>query len=162
MIKPMQRYQYVLKEVTEEDGQPIELAEVRGNRYYHTRFDDMDTDWAGYIEDMISFCSQLKMYEGNLDLMLSKVDQEICDIMHYIEFNSLDAANGYKAYKMIRDCRLRRRQIKDEREKVKAAIQAVGNVQLIEDLKTCLCQIKGLEGRTYKPRILEELFENAS
>lgn len=162
MVKPMQRYQYVLKEVTTGEGQPVEITEVRSNKYYQTRFDDMDTDWTGYMEDLISFCSQLTLYAGNLELMLSEVDKELCDIMHYIEFNSLDAANGYKAYKMIRDCRLRRRQIKDEREKVNAAIQAVGNVQLIENLKVCLCQMKGLEGRKYKPRVLEELFENAS
>ena len=49
-----------------------------------------------YVEDLISFCSDLRQYQINLNYMLSQVDKEICDIMHYIEFNSLDAANGYK------------------------------------------------------------------
>lgn len=162
MIKPMQRYQFVLREATTEEGKEPEYVEVSEDECYHTRFDNMDTDWNGYMEDLISFCSQLSQYQTNLNFMLSEVDKEICDIMHYIEFYNLDAAKGYKMYKMLKDCRLRRRKIKDEREKVSAAIQAVGNLEFVEKIKTCLCQMKGLDKRKYTPRILDELFEEAS
>lgn len=161
-IKPMQRCQFILKEVPNELSLEDDYLELEKNAYISTRFDDMNTDWKWEMENLISFCSQLKQYRVNLNYMLSEVDKEICDIMHYIEFYNLDAAKGYKMYKMLKDCRLRRRKIKDEYEKVNAAIIALANEDLIEKIKTALKQIKGLDKRLYTPRILTELFEEAS
>ena len=160
-IKPMQRYQYVLKEVSGQ-GNAASYSDLDDGDYIMTRFDDMETDWNGYMEDLISFSSQLRQYRINLNYMLSEVDKEICDIMHYIEFYNLDAARGYKTYKMLKDCRLRRRKIKDEYEKATAAIQVFANDDLIEKMKTALKQMKGLDNRLYKPRVLTELFEEVS
>ncbi len=162
MAKPMQRYQYILREAPTGEDVSEEYEDINADDYYKTRFDDMDTDWNGYVEDLISFSSQLKQYRTNLNYMLSEVDKEICDIMHYIEFYNLDAANGYKMYKMLKDCRLRRRKIKDEQEKVNATLMVFGNDELIEKMRICLKQMKGLDGRLYTPRVLKELFENAS
>lgn len=162
VIKPMQRYQFVLKEVPNNLSLEDDYLELERNAYITTRFDDMNTDWKWEMENLISFCSQLKQYRLNLNHMLSEVDKEICDIMHYIEFYNLDAAKGYKMYKMLKDCRLRRRKIKDEYEKVGAAITVLANEDLIEKMKTALKQMKGLDNRLYTPRILTELFEEAS
>lgn len=161
-IKPMQRYQFILKEAPSESAVQEDYLDVEKGEYIRTRFDDMDTNWNDYIEDLISFSSQLKQYRVNLNYMLSEVDKEICDIMHYIEFHNLDAAKGYKVYKMLKDCRLRRRKIKDEHEKVNAAIQILANDDLIEKMKTTLKQMKSLDRRLYTPRILTELFADAS
>ena len=57
---------------------------------------------------------------------------------------------------------MRRRKIKDEYEKVGMAITALANEDLIEKMKTALKQMKGLDSRLYTPRILTELFEEAS
>ena len=162
VIKPMQRYQFVLKEVPNNLSLEDDYLELERNAYITTRFDDMNTDWKWEMENLISFCSQLKQYRVNLNHMLSEVDKEICDIMHYIEFYNLDAAKGYKMYKMLKDCRLRRRKIKDEYEKVGAAITVLANEDFIEKIKTALKQMKGLDNRLYTPRILTELFEEAS
>lgn len=162
VIKPMQRYQFVLKEVPNNLSLEDDYLELERNAYITTRFDYMNTDWKWEMENLISFCSQLKQYLVNLNHMLSEVDKEICDIMHYIEFYNLDAAKGYKMYKMLKDCRLRRRKIKDEYEKVGAAITTLANEDLIEKMKTALKQMKGLDNRLYTPRILTELFEEAS
>lgn len=161
-VKPMQRYQFILKEASIEPEIEDEYFDLGKDEYIQTRFDHMDTDWNSYIEDLIGFSSQLKQYRVNLNYMLSEVDKEICDIMHYIEFNNLDAAKGYKVYKMIKDCRMRRRKIKDEHEKVNAAIQVLANDELIEKMRTALKQMRGLEQRLYTPRVLSELFEDAS
>lgn len=160
-IKPMQRYQYVLKEASIEEKQE-NYSDMEDGDYIPTRFDGMDTNWNEYVEELISFSSQLRQYRLNLNYMLSEVDKEICDIMHYIEFYNLDAAKGYKTYKMLKDCRLRRRKIKDEYEKVSAAITVFANDDLIDKLKNALHQMKGLDARTYKPRVLAELFEEVS
>ena len=161
-VKPMQRYQFILKEATNEPEIEEEYFDLGKDEYIQTRFDHMDTDWNGYIEDLIGFSSQLKQYRVNLNYMLSEVDKEICDIMHYIEFNNLDAAKGYKVYKMIKDCRMRRRKIKDEHEKVNAAIQVLANDELIDKMRTALKQMRGLDQRLYTPRVLTELFADAS
>lgn len=63
---------------------------------------------------------------------------------------------------MLRECRLRRRQIKDEDVRVTAAIQALGNIELQEKLKESICRVKALDNRNYRPRVLNELFENVS
>ena len=163
MIKPMQRYQYILREAENEEitGSVKRIADVRESDCYETRFDVEEIDWKYYIEDLINFCSDLRQYQVNLNYLLSQVDKEICDIMHYIEFNSLDAANGYKMYKMLRDCRMRRRKIKDDMEMVDASLQALGDQTLLEKLKICLKRMESLDYRQYHPRVLTELFEEA-
>lgn len=168
MIKPMQRYQYIIREVESEKTETtvqensVQYMDVKEEDCFETMFDMTDMDWINYIQTLIIFCSDLKQYRVNLNYLLSQVDKEICDIMHYIEFNNLDAANGYKMYKMLKDCRLRRRKIKDDLEKINMIIPALADKELKEKLKTCLSQMKGLEHRKYAPRVLSELFEEAS
>ena len=163
-VKPSNRYQYVLVEadVTPQENRDELLTNISKEDLKKTRFDELDTDWLGCLEDVLSFISQLQQYKCNLSYMYSEVEKEICDIMHYVEFNSLDAANGCKVYKMLRDCRLRRRLIKDENIKVTAAIEALGDLTLQEKLKESICRIKNLDNRQYSPRVLEELFYEAS
>lgn len=93
---------------------------------------------------------------GELAQKLSHVDQEISDIEHYIEFNKLNAADGYKAFKMLQDKRLERRAIKDDFLKFKILSEA--NVSDIFD-GTLEEKLRELDNRTYTPRVLKELFK---
>lgn len=52
-----------------------------------------------------------KLEQGTAEL--TRIERAINDELHYIEFFSLGAADGYKVYKRIRELRLKRRQIKD-------------------------------------------------
>ena len=92
---------------------------------------------------------------GELVQKLSHIDQEISDIEHYIEFNKFNAADGYKAYKMLRDKRIERRAIKDDFLKFKILSEA--NVSEIFD-GTLEEKLRDLDNRTYTPRVLNELF----
>ena len=56
------------------------------------------------------------MKSKSLRQMLSDVDREICDIMHYLEFSEL-SNDEMLASRMLQKCRRRRREIKDERSK---------------------------------------------
>ena len=159
MIKPNQRYQYVLKEAEEVGHEVVEYVDAYSGDYMETRLDDMNLDWNSYIEEVIDITSQLRQYRSNLSYMLSQVNKEICDIMHYVEFFNLDAARGYKVYKMLKERRIRRRHIKDEFEKVSAVIQAMGDEPFMQRMNTCLRQMEGLDHRQYEPRVLVELFE---
>ena len=86
-----------------------------------------------------------------LNNKLSEVDRKICDVLHYIEFNKLNACDGYKTYKMIREYRLERRAIKNEIEILDDVYNNI--TKLIEE------SINRLSNRKYKPRELPELFK---
>ncbi|KAI4445321.1 hypothetical protein C823_007828 [Eubacterium plexicaudatum ASF492] len=86
---------------------------------------------------------------------LTKSDKELLDILHIIEMEKpLDLYGGWLIYKRIRENRKKRREYKDE-------ILIVENV-LKEINPTCLQRekvkkaIKGLIGRKYRFRIIEE------
>lgn len=160
MIKASKRFQYILIEADTEESQKSIESNIDGKEWKDTRFDELNTDWLGHLEGILSFVSQLQQYKYNLSYRYSQVEKEICDIMHYIEFNDLSVIKSYKVYKMLKECRMRRRQIKDEDVRVSAAIQALGAIELQENLKEGICQIKSLENRVYRPRVLEELFKN--
>lgn len=87
---------------------------------------------------------------------LSTVDKELQDCLHYIEFNNLNAAQGYKAYKMVRERRVQRRAIKNELDVLTAFLAKNYG-------KTAACEVQDvvekINQRLYKPRVLTELFE---
>lgn len=86
---------------------------------------------------------------------LSKVDAEIEDILHAAEFYNLNACEGYKLYKMLRDARIKRRKLKDYIEVVGYIERATG-----KDFANNVGSksILGKETREYTPRVLNELF----
>lgn len=90
-----------------------------------------------------------------LSQKLSLIDQEITDIQHYIEFNRLNAAEGYKAFKMLQDRLLQRRVIKNDM--VKMQVLSSAKVSDIFD-GTLDKNLKEATNRTYRPRVLPELF----
>lgn len=101
--------------------------------------------------DVTSFTKE----QGELSKLLSQIDQEITDIQHYIEFNRLNAAEGYKAYKLLQDKLLVRRGIKNDMMKFQVLTSA--KVSDIFD-GTLEKNLEVLANRTYTPRVLKELF----
>ena len=83
---------------------------------------------------------------------LSRLNEEITDIEHYIEFSKLNVSDAYRAYKMLRDTLQERRQVKD-------------NIRVVKEMYEC-CNVKRLaevreelDNRVYAPRRLSRLFE---
>ena len=70
--------------------------------------------WLDKATDMSNIANEAINRKRKLCQELSLVDKELCDIIHYIEFCNLNAAQGYKAYKMVKERRILRRKIKDE------------------------------------------------
>ena len=86
----------------------------------------------------------------------SLIDQEITDIQHYIEFNKLNAAEGYKVYKMLQDKLLQRRVIKDDLRK----FQMLSDIKVSDIYNGNLDKsIEEMSDRTYTPRRLTHLFK---
>lgn len=95
-----------------------------------------------------------RMQELNSEL--SKMDKEISDIRHYIEFYPLSASKGYQMAKLLKDHLIKRREIKNE-------LDVMGKIQMMS-----VGQISSGKGRKiidktldkhYTPRVLNELFE---
>lgn len=102
--------------------------------------------------DFTGFDSEL----AQLSDKLSKIDQEITDIHHYMEFNKLNAAEGYKAFKLLQDKLVERRGIKDDMSK----FQMLSATKVTDVFNgTFDKNIEALSNRTYTPRVLKELFE---
>lgn len=112
-------------------------------------------DWGDISKKQYELFNDLEQYGNQLRYQLSEVDLEICDINHYIEFFSLDAAKGYKAYRMLKERLLRRRKIKDELAKTNIFVASTSG-----DFSSGKVdhQIKAFDKRQYTPRVLGELF----
>lgn len=97
--------------------------------------------------------SKRKIY---LVLQLAKVEREITDIYHAMEFHNYSACNGFKIYKLMQDRLHDRRKIKDEIQKIDYIVSGICEEipadQIIE-------KIHGMNHRQYQPRALKELFE---
>ena len=83
---------------------------------------------------------------------LSEYDKMQEDILHKIEFTPQVGITSLRLMKQLREVRIKRREIKDAIAllAVMSDTNIIGKIQAYEYL---------LENRTYKPRVLKELFE---
>ena len=112
--------------------------------------------WIDKVSDLNGLASEALHRKDDLLSQLSKVDQELSDIDHYIEFVNLNAAQGYKAYKMIKDRRIIRRSIKNELEVLNIILGKKISETATDEIQKA---ISGMDKRTYEPRVLNELFD---
>ncbi len=105
-----------------------------------------------------SFCDlhdQLVARATWVEYKLQEVENKIQDVLHAIEFNSYNARDGYKIYKLLHDLRLERRKYKDEQiiaDVMKSGF-AGSNWELARN------RVDDLKNRQYHVREMEELFE---
>jgi len=112
--------------------------------------------WEHDVDVLESFAQSTEDRIAELSELLRQVDLEIEDIIHYIELCKFNAYQGWIAANMLKNRRIRRREIKDE-------------LVILQDLKDCKLNpkmfnnikkgIKGLSSRSYQPRVLTELFK---
>lgn len=105
-----------------------------------------------------SFCDlhdQLVARATYVEYKLQKVENKIQDVLHAIEFNSYNARDGYKIYKLLHDLRIERRKYKDE--------QIIANVMKSgfagSNWELARTRVDDLKDRKYHVRELKELFE---
>lgn len=104
---------------------------------------------AGYFRDA---ANKKKQVQEKLDL----IEKEILDIRHYIEFKSLNACEGYNAYKMMRQRLIARRECKNE---LRILEVLTANVFTTKDIVGIEGIIDSFDTVVYKPRVLTNLFE---
>ena len=110
------------------------------------------------LAQISAFCDlhdQLVARAPWIDHKLTEVDNKIQDVLHAIEFNSYNARDRYKIYKLLHDLRLERRKYKDEQiiaDVMKSGF-AGSNWELVRT------RVDDLKDRQYHVREMEELFE---
>ena len=106
-------------------------------------------------DNIYSIPNRMAKNQVCLNQQLSKLDKIINDLTHFIEFNDLNASQGYKMYKMLHDFLNQRREVKDLLSK----IQMINSN--FEDIENCdISEFKSYNDRSYTPRVLDELFKN--
>lgn len=94
-------------------------------------------DWVlKVISSLNSYQNQVVEEREKLTQNLSTVDREICDELHYMEFCNLNAAEGYKSYKRLKELQQKRRAIKNSFEMLDAVQVVVGGASKIEKMVT--------------------------
>ena len=105
-----------------------------------------------------SFCDlhdQLVARAAWVEYKLQEVENKIQDVLHAIEFNSYNARDGYKIYKLLHDSRLERRKYKDEQ--IIADVMKSGFAG--SNWELARTRVDDLKDRQYHVRNLEELFK---
>lgn len=123
------------------------------------RFDNSElANYDSVLAQIGSFCDlhdQLVARATWVEYKLQEVENKIQDVLHAIEFNSYNARDGYKIYKLLHDLRLERRKYKDEQiiaDVMKSGF-AGSNWELVRT------RVDDLKDRQYHVREMEELFK---
>lgn len=112
--------------------------------------------WLNKIANMNGLVKDAIKQKEILEKQLQKLEDERLDIEHYIEFQNLNAAQGYKASKELKNCRIKRRTVKNEL----AVIDIILSHKMEEIVSNEVHQkVKELDKRTYRPRIRTDLFD---
>lgn len=138
-------------------GYHIEL-DVETNQLIEKTSNETDKEIQNILSQVQEFESYIQDIGKKRDALtyeMSKVDAEIEDILHAAEFYNLNACEGYKLYKMLREARIKRRKLKDYIEVV-GYIEGATGKELAEGKGSK--SILGKLSREYKPRVLNELF----
>lgn len=112
--------------------------------------------WIDKISELNGLYGEVLERKNELSEKLKNINKELVDIEHYIEFCNLNAAQGYKAYKMIKERRIKRRSIKNEL----AVLDIILNTKIGDSITDEIIEsVKKLDKRTYEPRLLKELYD---
>lgn len=124
-----------------------------------TMFDGLQNNWEEILSNLCYMSSHIGEYQTNLNQMLSDVDKEICDLMHYLEFTDLDDSEMLKVAGMLKERRCHRRQIKDEMEKTALMRDTFLDGAFGIKVQQSLDVMERMKTRQYTPRKLNELFD---
>lgn len=125
-----------------------ELAEVNVD---DTSFECMNSN-VGYVVGLIiNADEQLDKEQKMLDLC----EKQILDLYHFIEFNELNAYQGWLVQKALKNTLKIRRLAKDKIQILKAIKSLEISTNQIGNLQTVLNDIKN---RHYSPRVLKDIF----
>lgn len=159
--KPLSRLYYVAKI---ENGKVIRCNVSRPDKpikqktesLYVSQQDLNSSEWCKNFIGLDEVFEKALKRGSKVAQELSDIDLDVSDIIHYIEFSTLDVFSGYLAYKMLHDTLKKRRNLKNEHKIIDAINknQIVANniIQILQAIEECKSQV-------YVPRKNSALFE---
>ncbi|MCI1768753.1 MAG: hypothetical protein LKM40_00965 [Mageeibacillus sp.] len=152
-------YSVIEANVQQPQEEPVYSASEYDEVKKPTMFDTLKNDWENTLSNLCYMSSHMEEYQENLKTMLSDVDKEVCDLLHYLELNDLDDGEMLKTSKMLQDARRRRREVKDEMERTAVMRSTFLDKEFGIKVHQGLEQIEHMKGRIYTPRKLADLFD---
>lgn len=123
-----------------------------------TMFEGYHYDWEGMLSNLCYMSQHITEYQAKLHGMQSDVDQEISDIMHYLEFTDPGTEEMLKASQMLQERRRKRREITDEIEKTNIIREVFLDRNFETKVHQALGRMERMKVRQYTPRKLTDLF----
>lgn len=123
-----------------------------------TMFEGYHYDWEGMLSNLCYMSQHMTEYQAKLHGMQSDVDQEISDIMHYLEFTDPGTDEMLKVSQMLQERRRKRREITDEIEKTNLIRDAFLDKSFETKVHQALGKMERMKARQYTPRKLTDLF----
>lgn len=127
-----------------------------GEQVYHFENDFRNMKWCTNFIGLEGLFEDAMKRGRELSQEISDIDAQIIDLEHYIEFTSLNARDGYKIYRKLKELFCKRRFLKNE-QKVVSVINK--NHSASQQISSIIKAINGCDNSEYKPRILIDLFE---
>lgn len=130
---------------------------IEANKLIEADMSDFNR-WLSSIGNFPKFIGSLDTEKKQLMAEMQSIEQEVCDIRHYIEFSKLNAYEGWVAYEMMRQTLIQRRKICDVLYIIHRIQSRDTDTSEIDSVKSA---IRSLNQRVYTPRKLDVLFEGA-
>ena len=110
------------------------------------------------FKEIVSYAKMLQSEYDEVKEEKSKLDMEITDVLHYIEFKNFNAVQGYKLAKMLKNIMERRREIKKTETQLDIILNnTISNVSK-KGNKIANIEKEEYCNERYTPRVLIDLF----
>lgn len=115
-------------------------------------------------DNLFGVADEIRTEWKELHDRLSVADQKKIDIEHFIELYKLSASQGFKAYKMLQEALLERREIKDRIDELRPLMDFLNKSFVFDNnrhntiTQSINNKINNKKSRQYTARVLTELF----
>ena len=161
LTKAYQRQFYVAQVVNGEliqcsTSAPSKAKKKRTGKHYNLQQEHPEINqWYARVQGLENLFEDAQQRNKGMSQSLSDLEGAIQDLLHFIEFSSLGASDGFKVYTLLRDTLRKRRSVKNE-QRIIGAINSNCNAK--DAANNILATIKELQEVTYEPRVLDGLF----
>lgn len=122
-----------------------------------TYFDNQHYNWLQVAKEQMTFFADIKQYMINLQIQLDNTEEEIEDILDYIETTNYNVAQGYKIYRMLRERRQYRKELLQEINQLKALTEAFECEQMRRLYQSALSKMQQGESEKRRTAVVQQL-----
>ena len=124
-----------------------------------TEFAGKVNDWLYWAEQQLRFFADVKQYMINLKIVQINLENEIEDILDYIELKNCNAAQGYKVYKMLRERRQERKRIMTEVRQLEALTESFDCEQMRGVYQESISKMQKMDEELIRKSKIVEMLE---